>query len=97
MPRGRKGRRNKDDPEKTQDEQSKREWAREINLDVFLPDEGFKKHIQHQCNKLVENLINLIKISFLTMKRYLNEYEMVLENFFGVYLLELKKVWLFFK
>ena len=53
MPRGRKGRRNKDDPEKIQDEQSKREWAKDVNLDVFLPDEGFKKHIQNQSNKFV--------------------------------------------
>jgi len=30
-----------------------REWARDTDLDVLLPDDGFKKHIQHQCNKRV--------------------------------------------
>ena len=49
--RGRKGRRNKDESEKVEDEQAKREWAKEINLDSLLPDDGFKKHIQNQCNK----------------------------------------------
>ncbi|XP_076818794.1 uncharacterized protein LOC143464735 isoform X2 [Clavelina lepadiformis] len=53
VPRGRKGRRAKDGSDKVPDEQSRREWARAVDLDAMLPDEGFKKHIQHQCNKVL--------------------------------------------
>lgn len=51
VPRGRKGKRAKEDSERQKDEQANREWAKDTNLEGLLPDEGFRKHLQHQCNK----------------------------------------------
>ena len=54
VPRGRKGRRTKEDTgciERFIVEQTSRDWAKNIEVDSMLNDDGFKKHIQLQCNK----------------------------------------------
>nr|XP_018669889.1 chromodomain-helicase-DNA-binding protein 7 isoform X2 [Ciona intestinalis] len=55
VPRGRKGKRAKEESNsgRHKDEQMKREWASELDLEMLLPDEGFRKHLQHQCNKVL--------------------------------------------
>lgn len=52
MPRGRKGRKAKEDPDAVRKQEAvEREWAKDIKVDSILQDDGFKKHLQHQCNK----------------------------------------------
>lgn len=48
MPRGRKGKKVK--AQSTFDVQ-KAEWIRKCNPDALFQDEGYKKHLKHQCNK----------------------------------------------
>lgn len=48
VPRGRKGKKVKS--QITIDLQ-KAEWIRKYNPDTLFQDEGYKKHLKHQCNK----------------------------------------------
>lgn len=50
VPRGRKGKRVK--AQSTFDVQ-KVEWIRKYNPDTLLLDDSYRKHLKHQCNKLV--------------------------------------------
>uniref|UniRef100_A0AAQ5YYW6 DNA helicase n=1 Tax=Amphiprion ocellaris TaxID=80972 RepID=A0AAQ5YYW6_AMPOC len=51
VPRGRKGKRVK--AQSTFDVQ-KVEWIRKYNPDTLLLDDSYRKHLKHQCNKLVQ-------------------------------------------
>ncbi|XP_042329104.1 chromodomain-helicase-DNA-binding protein 8 isoform X4 [Sceloporus undulatus] len=50
VPRGRKGKKIK--PQTTFDFQ-KVDWIRKYNPDTLFQDEGYKKHLKHQCNKVL--------------------------------------------
>uniref|UniRef100_A0A670ZIR6 Uncharacterized protein n=1 Tax=Pseudonaja textilis TaxID=8673 RepID=A0A670ZIR6_PSETE len=50
VPRGRKGKKVKS---QTTFNLQKAEWIRKYNPDTLFQDEGYKKHLKHQCNKVL--------------------------------------------
>ncbi|XP_015275945.1 PREDICTED: chromodomain-helicase-DNA-binding protein 8 [Gekko japonicus] len=50
VPRGRKGKKVKS---QTTFDVQKAEWIRKYNPDTLFQDEGYKKHLKHQCNKVL--------------------------------------------
>ncbi|XP_072833110.2 chromodomain-helicase-DNA-binding protein 8 isoform X1 [Pogona vitticeps] len=50
VPRGRKGKKVKS---QTTFDLQKAEWIRKYNPDTLFQDEGYKKHLKHQCNKVL--------------------------------------------
>lgn len=48
VPRGRKGKKVKS---QTTFDLQKAEWIHKYNPDTLFQDEGYKKHLKHQCNK----------------------------------------------
>ncbi|XP_056383780.1 chromodomain-helicase-DNA-binding protein 8 isoform X2 [Hyla sarda] len=50
VPRGRKGKKMKS---QTSFDIQKADWIRKYNPDTLFQDEGYKKHLKHQCNKVL--------------------------------------------
>ena len=49
VPRGRKGKKVK--VPSTMPDPQKADWLAKCNPEVLLHDDGYKKHLKHQCNK----------------------------------------------